>query len=118
MANNKKTLCAVRALELWCFLDKHCRGRENAKKQSEIAGIMGTSRRSIRHMTEILTVTHNHPVASSVHPPYGIYIPSGSGEVRGYLIQLDARIKALFRRRRAFDKATAVEVVGQLELDL
>lgn len=115
---NKKTFCPIRALELWNYLDKHCRGRENAKKQSEVATLMGTTERSIRHMTEILTGNYKRPVASSVNPPYGIFIPSGPGEVRGYIMQLDSRIKALFRRRRAFDKATAVEVAGQLELDL
>lgn len=103
------------AMKLWDYLELHCNGQAHAIKQRSIASIMGVSVREIRNLTNVLGLVHNKPVASTVHPPYGIYIPAGKQEKREYIAQLDSRIKALSIRRKAFSKATASEAVAQME---
>ncbi len=104
--------------QLWQYLEKHCQGRDNAKKQPEIAAIMGISVREVRHLTEILTVEQERPVASTIHPPYGIYIPVLKEEREEYISQLKARIMAMFKRLKAFSNATASDIIKQMRLQL
>lgn len=103
------------AMKLWDYLELHCKGQACAVKQQSIAGILGITVREVRLLTKTLGTKLNKPVASTVHPPYGIYIPANKKETGEYIAQLDARIKALFARRRAFSRSTAVDVVRQME---
>lgn len=106
------------ANKLWQFLDKNCRGMENAKKQSDIADIIGISVREVPKLTSVLTGEFGRPVASTMHRPYGIYIPETREEREEYITQLKSRIKALFRRLKAFSNATPGEIVGQMDLGI
>lgn len=103
------------AMKLWEYLELHCKGQANAIKQRSIASVLGVSVREIRTLTNILGLVYNKPVASTVHPPYGIYIPANRDEKNSYIMQLDSRIKSLFVRRKAFSRSTAVEVAAQME---
>ncbi len=79
---------------------------------------MGIPVREVRHLTEILTVEHQRPVASTIHPPYGIYIPVLKEEREEYMMQLKARIMAMFKRLKAFSNATASDIIKQMRLQL
>lgn len=105
-------------MKLWDYLELHCTGEKYAIKQRSIASILGISVREVRKLTSILGNKFNKPVASTVHLPYGIYIPVNKMEKEEYIQQLDSRIKALFGRRKAFSKATAVDVARQMEFGI
>ncbi len=79
---------------------------------------MCISERTVRHLTEILTVEQERPVASTIHPPYGIYIPVRKEEREEYMMQLKARITAMFKRLKAFSNATASDIIKQMELGI
>ena len=101
----------------WEYLKVHCRGKANALKVGRLSWLLNHSERQIRAMAEELTTQHGHPIASTVHSPYGIYVAVTSGEREEYVRQLDSRIKALARRRRAFTAIPLSEAIRQMEME-
>jgi len=98
---------------LWQVLDERHRGERNAVTQGALAHAFGTTARQIRHLTEVLVVEQQRPVASTCHPPFGIFVAETREEKERYLAQLDARMRQLYRRRRAFDRTPLSDLVRQ-----
>ena len=102
----------------WQYLQEYHQSEAKAIRQKILAQKFGISARAIREWTEELTVDFRKPVASTVHPPYGIFVATTQGERERYIAQLDARMKALYRRRRAFARTPIGEVIRQMELEM
>lgn len=100
----------------WHHLKIFHQGEARAVKVKILALKFGVTERQIREWTEELTVEHGKPIASSIHPPCGIFVAVAQEEKERYVAQLDARMKSLYRRRKAFSKVPLNEIINQLEL--
>ena len=104
-------------LLIWMIL-KVCRGRHRALTAKKIARMIHErfSIRQIRHIIQSLVDDFGYPIAATVNPPYGYFIPQTDEEKKEYVNNLTARIKSIAQRLRAFEKSTADNIMKQLEM--
>ena len=104
-------------LLIWVIL-KFRKGRERAFTAKKIHQMINRrySIRQIRSIIQSLVDDYGFPIAATVHPPYGYYIPQTDEEKTEYVRNLAARIKSIALRLKAFEKATADKILSQLEL--
>ena len=101
------------------LLKKHHLGRDNAvtirELQVELLPIR-TYDREIRLAIRELNA-EGVPIATTVHPPYGVYFAFSEDEINEYLANLGARMKAILQRMADINKIKAREFLrGQLDL--
>lgn len=111
--------------DLWRFLDRHCRGHDNAMRSERIAVRLGLFRydrldrvvtdkngcavgdgKRIVHMVSSLVTDYAKPVASVCSGDHrGLFVAVSRQEKEIETRSIDSRIIALARRKRAFDAA-------------
>lgn len=94
------------------------KGHKLAIRAKTIATLLGVSEREVRDAIKTLIEQYNHPIASTVEPPYGFFIPASQEEIEQYAQNLKSRIKSIAVRLRAFEANTAHRVLEQLELGI
>ncbi len=104
-------------LLIWMIL-KVCNGRDRALTAKKICRMIHGrfSIRQIRTIIQGLVDNFGFPIAATVYPPYGYFIPQTDEEKREYCNNLTARIKSIATRLRAFEKATADNIIKELSL--
>jgi biotin operon repressor len=81
----------------------------------ELATHLGISERQVR--ADVLELIQaGHPIASSTRPPYGLFIVRTEKEKEQYANQIRSRIRELWERLRAFDRASVDALAGQLKM--
>ena len=100
---------------LLTILDHSARGLENAIRVRILANILEISERQVR-ADALELIQAGHPIASSIRPPYGLFIIRTDAEKRQYAAQIKSRIRELWERLRAFDRASADALAGQLKM--
>ncbi len=95
-----------------------CRGRERALTAKKIRQRINKryTIRQIRSIIQALIEDYGLPIAATVHPPYGYFIPQTDKEKDEYANNLKARIKSIATRLKAFEKNTANNIIEQLEI--
>lgn len=104
-------------VEFWDYLDRYHRGKARAIMVERLSCRLNKSPRLIRAMAEELTTEYHKPIASTIRPPYGLYVAITPEEKEEYCAQLDARIRAIARRRRAFTSIPLLETIRQMEME-
>ena len=104
-------------LLIWAIL-KFRKGRERAFTAKKIHKMINErySIRQIRSIIQALVDDYGFPIAATVYPPYGYYVPVTNEEKKEYVNNLTARIRSIAERLRAFEKATADNIIRQLEI--
>jgi len=104
-------------LLIWSII-KVRRGREHAFTAKKIHQMINRrySIRQIRSIIQALVDDYGFPIAATVYPPYGYYVPVTNEEKKEYVNNLIARIKSIAERLKAFEKATADNIIQQLEM--
>lgn len=74
----------------------------------------------LRKMIRLLTVSGRQLVCSSVHPPFGFYLPISDEEIEEYARQLKSRIREIAIRLHAIEREQkrAVRILRELTLPL
>lgn len=113
----KESKLEQKELLIWMIL-KFRKGRERAFTAKKICRMIHGrySIRQIRSIIQALVDDYGLPIAATVHPPYGYFIPQTDEEKREYVNNLTARIKSIATRLRAFEKNTADSIIQQLEI--
>lgn len=102
-------------VELLGILAQEAIGSDRPIRVARLAQRLGISGRQVR--ADALELTQaGHPVASSTRPPYGLFIVRTETEKTQYVNQLRSRVLELWKRLRAFDRASADALAGQMKL--
>lgn len=86
------------------ILEGH-KGKNNPITVQEIERLTCLSSRKIRRIIADLVVSHNVPIASSVHHPYGFYLITDKDEALQCLRQYWSRVKEVSNRAKKLSKA-------------
>lgn len=89
------------------YLRRNAGGRAHARNAGDIASAVHSNERSVRAAVHDLRAV-GLPIASSVEPPTGFYIPMTKAEAAACSGHLWARVKEIAAIARRFDAATAV----------
>lgn len=98
---------------LWYWLKCYCRGHENAQTIKTLSFILSLQPRTIQELVHSLTVNHGKPIAASCSKPKGLFVAVTQEEKDRYVTTLDARLREIYLRRRAFSKVPLAELVDQ-----
>jgi len=102
-------------IKLLTILAQQAIGSDHAIRVGILAGHLGISERQVR-ADALELIQAGHPIASSIRPPYGLFIVRTEEEKRQYANQIRSRIRELWTRLRAFDRASADTLAGQMEM--
>jgi hypothetical protein len=89
------------------YLRKNACGRAHARNAVDIASVVESTERAVRAAVHDLRAT-GVPIASSVEPPSGFYVPATRDEADACSGHLWARVKEIAEVARRFDAATAL----------
>lgn len=92
-------------------------GAKRAIKQSELARCCHMDDRKLQLILKHLTETHHVGLASSVSPPYGVYLIDNEDEAIEYCKQLHNRALSTLRREAVIKRVTLPALLGQLSLE-
>jgi len=98
------------------YLFEHCRGRDAAQTQQQLADALGMSRREIHDLITRLVTCHNQPICASCSPPYGHYWATTPQELSEYAERLLHRMIELWLRICALRRPDAPGLDRQLRL--
>ena len=93
-------------------------GGARALKVEIAAHAAGVSQREIRDILKHLTEKHGLAIASSVEPPYGVYLVETAEELERYCEQLKGRALSALRRMAILRKQHLGELLGQMKLEM
>lgn len=91
-------------------------GANRAIKQGELARCCHMEPRTLQQILKHLTETHHVGLASSVAPPYGVYLIETEAEASEYGDQLHGRAMSCLKREAIIRRIRAEELIGQLRL--
>lgn len=93
-------------------------GAATAIKQDDIAAMTGLSNRQVQEILKHLTEFHGLLLASSVKPPYGVYIPDSADELLNYTRQLRRRAISQLVRLSKLERTHLDDLLGQLRVEI
>lgn len=102
--------------QLLNHLKQYCQGKARARTVRDLAIHFRVTDREIRAMLLGLNLA-GYPVATSCHPPMGVYWATEQANLDEYWMNLNSRVLKLLARMRAVNKIKTKEFVQrQLEL--
>lgn len=100
---------------------KEHKGRDNPITVTALEKLTLSSSRKIRRAIANLVITHNIPIASSVHYPYGFYLITDKDEALACLRQYWSRVKEVSTRAKSLSNAVedkfGVKYQGEFNFD-
>ena len=102
-------------IQLLTILTQEAIGSDRPVRVARLAERLEISERQVR-ADALELIQAGHPIASSTRPPYGLFIVRTETEKTQYINQLRSRVVELWKRLRAFDRASADTLVGQMKL--
>lgn len=113
-----ETKLAGEEREVFAILKFHI-GEARAIKVGTLAAHLGSvTERSVREVLKSLTESHGLAIASSIKPPFGVYLVETAEEIRDYIKQLTDRALSMLYRRSVLEKKSLPELLGQLSLEV
>lgn len=93
-------------------------GEARAIKVGILAAHAGRAERTVREALKTLTETYGLAIASSIKPPFGVYLVETAEELRDYMQQLTDRALSMLYRRSVLEKRSLPDLLGQLSLEV
>jgi len=92
-----------KSIELIKFMQKNCFGKRNAMTSKKLSLKFGCTERALRQI--ILVCRQNgEPILSSVHEPWGFYLPENEAEGRECLNQFYSRIQEIYKTTLSIER--------------